>query len=558
MKRVIGYIRVSTDNQDLERQRVLIRKYCENKGYSLLRIEEDYAISGTVSNRNGLNSILNITNSVADMVVVSELSRLSRQDDIFETLTQIHTIIRNVDLVILDEPDKVYEAGKTIILSDFLMLAIKAYGAADERKKIVSRMTTGKDSKVQAFPLMLTDSNIPTGFKAVPNPNYIKGATPKMLLVEDEERMQLVRDIFNYVANGLSLGKTAEKLNMLGYRTARNKPFYEQSIRTIINDSIYNGVRYWKGMKLELPVKFISDEIWNLAHKKVQENKNYSGEAQKHYNPLKGIIKCPCGQTSMYGRTSSCITYRCLDRIKMGIKSPCTNVGIKAETLIYAVWKDVRLRTLDETYQAKSNEKIAEIEAENIKLTQSIKEKDSEIAKLQSDLKTVIDNVMASTNITIVKALNGKADSIDSQIKSIEAEKTAIDEEIASNNRRIADEIKSQSRKELDSLSLEGKGEMFRELLSKVVYYSVSLNSGFIVITYKNDLETIIAYHNRNKPFLWALPITFRFNKVKQTVIVPTLPEQPKMTSFVLERIKEKEYTFKQLQESFNLEEYKI
>lgn len=558
MKRVIGYIRVSTDNQDLERQRVLIRKYCENKGYSLLRIEEDYAISGTVSNRNGLNSILNITNSVADMVVVSELSRLSRQDDIFETLTQIHTIIRNVDLVILDEPDKVYEAGKTIILSDFLMLAIKAYGAADERKKIVSRMTTGKDSKVQAFPLMLTDSNIPTGFKAVPNPNYIKGATPKMLLVEDEERMQLVRDIFNYVANGLSLGKTAEKLNMLGYRTARNKPFYEQSIRTIINDSIYNGVRYWKGMKLELPVKFISDEIWNLAHKKVQENKNYSGEAQKHYNPLKGIIKCPCGQTSMCGRTSSCITYRCLDRIKMGIKSPCTNVGIKAETLIYAVWKDVRLRTLDETYQAKSNEKIAEIEAENIKLTQSIKEKDSEIAKLQSDLKTVIDNVMASTNITIVKALNGKADSIDSQIKSIEAEKTAIDEEIASNNRRIADEIKSQSRKELDSLSLEGKGEMFRELLSKVVYYSVSLNSGFIVITYKNDLETIIAYHNRNKPFLWALPITFRFNKVKRTVIVPTLPEQPKMTSFVLERIKEKEYTFKQLQESFNLEEYKI
>lgn len=558
MKRVIGYIRVSTDNQDLERQRVLIRKYCENKGYSLLRIEEDYAISGTVSNRNGLNSILNITNSVADMVVVSELSRLSRQDDIFETLTQIHTIIRNVDLVILDEPDKVYEAGKTIILSDFLMLAIKAYGAADERKKIVSRMTTGKDSKVQAFPLMLTDSNIPTGFKAVPNPNYIKGATPKMLLVEDEERMQLVRDIFNYVANGLSLGKTAEKLNMLGYRTARNQPFYEQSIRIIINDSIYNGVRYWKGMKLELPVKFISDEIWNLAHKKVQENKNYSGEAQKHYNPLKGIIKCPCGQTSMYGRTSSCITYRCLDRIKMGIKSPCTNVGIKAETLIYAVWKDVRLRTLDETYQAKSNEKIAEIEAENIKLTQSIKEKDSEIAKLQSDLKTVIDNVMASTNITIVKALNGKADSIDSQIKSIEAEKKAIDEEIASNNRRIADEIKSQSRKELDSLSLEGKGEMFRELLSKVVYYSVSLNSGFIVITYKNDLETIIAYHNRNKPFLWALPITFRFNKVKRTVIVPTLPEQPKMTSFVLERIKEKEYTFKQLQESFNLEEYKI
>lgn len=558
MKKVTGYIRVSTDNQDLERQRMLIRKYCENKGYFLLKIEEDYAISGTISNRNGLNNILAINNNIADMVVVSELSRLSRQEDVFETLTQIHTIIKNVDLVILDEPDKIYEAGKTVNLSDFLMLAIKAYGAADERKKIVSRMITGKDCKVQAFPLMLTDSNIPTGFKAVPNPNYIKGATPRMLLEEDKERMKLVKDIFNYVANGFSLGKTAEKLNMLGYKTTRNKPFYEQSIRTIINDSIYNGVRYWKGMRLELPVKFISDEIWNLAHKKVQENKNFSGEAQKHYNPLKGIIKCPCGQTSMYARTSSCITYRCLDRIKLGTKCSCTNVGIKAETLIYAVWRDVRYRTLDETYQAKSNEKIAKVEAENIKLAQSIKDKDSEITKLQSDLDTIIENVVTSTNAAIVKALNKKADSIENQIKDIENDKKAINEEIASNNRRIGDEMKSQSRKELDNLSIEGKGQKFRELLNKVVYYSVSSNKGFIVITYKNDLETVIAYRNANKPLLWALPFTFRFNLTNRTVIVPTLPDKPQITSFIIERIKEKEYTFQQLQECFNLDEWKI
>ena len=58
--------------------------------------------------------------------------------------------------------------------------------------------------------------------------------------------------------------------------------------------------------------------------------------------------------------------------------------------------------------------------------------------------------------------------------------------------------------------------------------------------------------------FLASIPLCFRFNKVKRTVIVPILPEQPKMTSFVLEHITEKEYTFKQLQESFNLEEYKI
>lgn len=177
---------------------------------------------------------------------------------------------------------------------------------------------------------------------------------------------------------------------------------------------------------------------------------------------------------------------------------------------------------------------------------------------LQSDLETVIANVVTSTNAAIVKALNKKADAIESQIKDIEKEKKAIDEEVASNNRRMADEMKSQSRKELDNLSMEGKGQKFRELLKKVVYYSVSKNSGFIVITYKNDLEAIIVYHNANKPLLWALPLTFRFNTVKRTVIVPTLPDKPKITSYTIEPIKEKEYTFQQLRENFNLEEWKI
>lgn len=132
---------------------------------------------------------------------------------------------------------------------------------------------------------------------------------------------------------------------------------------------------------------------------------------------------------------------------------------------------------------------------------------------------------MVFINIIIVKVLNGKVDLIDSQIKSIEVEKIVIDEEIVFNNRRIVDEIKSQLRKEFDSFFLEGKGEMFRELFSKVVYYFVFLNSGFIVIIYKNDLEIIIVYYNRNKLFLWVFFIIFRFNKVKWIVIVLILLE---------------------------------
>lgn len=35
MKRVIGYVRVSTDKQDRARQKALITEYCANNNYNL-------------------------------------------------------------------------------------------------------------------------------------------------------------------------------------------------------------------------------------------------------------------------------------------------------------------------------------------------------------------------------------------------------------------------------------------------------------------------------------------------------------------------------------------
>ena len=60
------------------------------------------------------------------------------------TLMQIHQIISKFDLVMLDEPDKIYHIGEKLDMMNFLTLAIKAYGAAEERKKIAERMKTGK------------------------------------------------------------------------------------------------------------------------------------------------------------------------------------------------------------------------------------------------------------------------------------------------------------------------------------------------------------------------------------------------------------------------------
>ena len=48
MTKIIGYARVSTTKQDLSRQKLKIKEFCENNNYELIEIIEDFGISGVV------------------------------------------------------------------------------------------------------------------------------------------------------------------------------------------------------------------------------------------------------------------------------------------------------------------------------------------------------------------------------------------------------------------------------------------------------------------------------------------------------------------------------
>jgi DNA invertase Pin-like site-specific DNA recombinase len=81
--RVVGYIRVSTEEQGLkgaglEAQRRAIRAECERRGWQLLRFEKD-VLSGRSMNRPGLKSALEpCRTGEAQGIVVAKLDRLSR------------------------------------------------------------------------------------------------------------------------------------------------------------------------------------------------------------------------------------------------------------------------------------------------------------------------------------------------------------------------------------------------------------------------------------------------------------------------------------------------
>jgi site-specific DNA recombinase len=85
MKKVIGYVRVSSEIQKLKENSIKnqineIRNYSNRCGFELVEIFEDLGISGLKSDRKGLEELLNkVRDKNIDGVVVYSLSRMSRK-----------------------------------------------------------------------------------------------------------------------------------------------------------------------------------------------------------------------------------------------------------------------------------------------------------------------------------------------------------------------------------------------------------------------------------------------------------------------------------------------
>lgn len=85
MKKVIGYVRVSSELQkikdnSIKNQIEYIIEYCSRYNYELVKIYEDNGVSGLKDDRDGLKLLLNeVKVGEVDIVMVYSLSRLGRK-----------------------------------------------------------------------------------------------------------------------------------------------------------------------------------------------------------------------------------------------------------------------------------------------------------------------------------------------------------------------------------------------------------------------------------------------------------------------------------------------
>lgn len=133
---VIGYVRVSSDKQDLQQQEHLLLKYAQQND---LKVSEFINIE--ISSRKGkkerrIDELMSRLNK-GDILLVAELSRLGR--NMFEVINIINELSENgVEIVFVRQPEL-----STMSTHRKLLLAIYSYFAEAERDFISMRTKQG-------------------------------------------------------------------------------------------------------------------------------------------------------------------------------------------------------------------------------------------------------------------------------------------------------------------------------------------------------------------------------------------------------------------------------
>lgn len=220
MKRAIGYVRVSTEEQakegvSLEAQEERIRKYAEYKGFDLIEIIRDEGKSGGTANREGFQKLLaRIEANGFDALILFSLDRLSRdmltllalERLLDECNVELHTIEGQIDT---STPD------------GFMNFAMRAFLSEMERRQIKYRTKKALEHKRQRGEVI---GQVPYGYRREGDH-----------LVENEKEQKIIKRINRMYRLGKSLNAIAKELNEAGVRTKSGTKWTAQQVKRLIN-----------------------------------------------------------------------------------------------------------------------------------------------------------------------------------------------------------------------------------------------------------------------------------------------------------------------------------
>jgi len=219
MKKVIGYVRVSSESQMLRENSIINQKemivdYCKRYNYELVEIFEDLGISGLRSDRVGLSDLMDrVKKSDIEGVVVYSLSRLGRK------LTKVIEVIelfkkKNIDFISIKENFNVNEIYGKLMLNILGSLNEFEVNVMGERIRDV-KQNMKSENKVYCGDILY--GMYKRGKRLIKNPFEIK--TLKVIKEMRDENV--------------SYNKISNYLNDLEIPSKNKSKWYSSSVRSV-------------------------------------------------------------------------------------------------------------------------------------------------------------------------------------------------------------------------------------------------------------------------------------------------------------------------------------
>lgn len=474
-KKAVIYLRVSTLDQDYERQRVELSKLAEALGYNVIATyEEKKSAVKKMDTREELTEMRALTKQDVDTIFVWDISRLSRNTLDFINLVN-EFANKGINIYFKDRNIQTLDSNGRIDPIMQMFLYMSGVFAQMEIEGLKARAKSGTALKKQTGEIAYS-SHPPLGYKLV-----------NKKLVIDENDADTVKYIFNtYIEDKKGLNTLQLKLKAVGKGT-----FYVARLYRIVTNKVYYGGH-------EHTPAIITKEVFDAANSLLESNRSRTDKSRKKDGLLRGLLKCgECGGEYVYKMLSGKERYHCNDgrRDKLH-KKGCRNASMYVEYADTIIWETIKNVAVKQYFIDKFNEgreSLKEKYDENIILIDGFnQEKETQNRKLQRAFDMYCDEGIDINEYNRKKnEINLVINSLDNQIETIKAENFSYTTMI--NNNFDFEKFSTEN-----PLSNEEKKVVLKQLISKIVMQKIEryiqfritlINQNWMDILYSQTMQ---------------------------------------------------------------------
>lgn len=277
--KAVAYLRVSTQEQSLERQYEDVKKFASDKELMLVKIFED-KISGSktkADERIGFQKMEAYIDHNDDIknILILEISRLGRKNNDIQNVVEkfaekgINIHIKDLKICTIDSD------GRRSFGSE-IMINLLGIMSSNETRLLSSRISSGKMSRAR--------KNLAFGGKII---GYKKAedGTP----VIDNNEAPMIQRIFTLASKDLGMRNISAIIESeFGRKIAIG------TLSGIIKNSFHKGERKYNDIQLTVPA-IVSKELWQKANDSITQRIRFASRSNVNTNIIQGKIKCECG-----------------------------------------------------------------------------------------------------------------------------------------------------------------------------------------------------------------------------------------------------------------------